>query len=275
MTTRTHPLFHVPVPWVFVLGYLLGALMERIAPIGSEWTRPVRTDVVGAVLFIAGVVVAGWGWVTFHRAGTTRVPGKVSSTMVTWGPYRFSRNPMYVGLSLAYLGEAGLLHQLWPALLLPLTLAYLQWFIIPLEESKLRDAFGPAFDSYRATVRRWIEPVSQARIRAGRRIQVVTLRQCGPLDDTAAFLARWVVVIRVRSQRRRSTRACDDSAEVPRSVTASADTPNDPPDLFLSAHASNRSKDGGSTNRVGSRFPRSESTTWRLVDLTGIEPVTS
>ena len=41
-------------------------------------------------------------------------------------------------------------------ILLPLTLAYLQWFIIPLEESKLRDAFGPAFDSYRATVRRWI-----------------------------------------------------------------------------------------------------------------------
>ena len=156
MTTRTHPLFHVPVPWVFVLGYLLGALLERIAPIGSGWTRPVRTDVVGAVLFIAGVVVAGWGWFTFHRAGTTRVPGKVSSTMVTWGPYRFSRNPMYVGLSLAYLGEAGLLHQLWPALLLALTLAYLQWFIIPLEESKLRDTFGPAFDSYRATVRRWI-----------------------------------------------------------------------------------------------------------------------
>ena len=156
MTTRTHALFHVPVPWVFVLGYLLGALLERIAPIGSGWTRPVRTDVVGAVLFIAGVVVAGWGWFTFHRAGTTRVPGKVSSTMVTWGPYRFSRNPMYVGLSLAYLGEAGLLHQLWPALLLPLTLAYLQWFIIPLEESKLRDIFGPAFDSYRATVRRWI-----------------------------------------------------------------------------------------------------------------------
>ena len=91
MTTRTHPLFHVPVPWVFVLGYLLGALLERIAPIGSGWTRPVRTDVVGAVLFIAGVLVAGWGWFTFHRAGTTRVPGKVSSTMVTWGPYRFSR----------------------------------------------------------------------------------------------------------------------------------------------------------------------------------------
>ncbi len=94
MTRRTHPLFHVPVPWVFVLGYLLGALLERIAPIGSGWTRPVRTDVVGAVLFIAGVVVAGWGWFTFHRAGTTRVPGEVSSTMVTWGPYRFSRNPM-------------------------------------------------------------------------------------------------------------------------------------------------------------------------------------
>src|SRR4029453_7378945 len=81
MTTRTHALFHVPVPWVFVLGYLLGVLRERIVPSGSGWTRPVPT-MVGAVLFIAGAVVAGWGWFTFHRAGTTRVPGKASSTMV-------------------------------------------------------------------------------------------------------------------------------------------------------------------------------------------------
>jgi protein-S-isoprenylcysteine O-methyltransferase Ste14 len=63
---------------------------------------------------------------------------------------------MYVGLSLAYLGEAGILRQTWPALLLPLTIAYVNWIVIPLEESKLKEVFGETYDRYRATVRRWV-----------------------------------------------------------------------------------------------------------------------
>ena len=58
-------------------------------------------------------------------------------------------------------------------------------------------------------------------------------------------------------------------------MTASADTPNDSPDLFRVSHASNRSKDGGSTNRVGSRFQSFGINDLEMVDLTGIEPVTS
>ena len=64
-----------------------------------------------------------------------------STTLVTSGPYRFTRNPMYVGLSLAYLGEAGLLKQIWPLLLLPLVLAYLNGTVIPVEEARLKEVF--------------------------------------------------------------------------------------------------------------------------------------
>lgn len=67
--------------------------------------------VAGALLFLLGATIAGWGLVIFRRARTTTVPGRASAALVTWGPYRFSRNPMYVGLTLAYLGEAGLLRQ--------------------------------------------------------------------------------------------------------------------------------------------------------------------
>ncbi len=63
---------------------------------------------------------------------------------------------MYVGLSLGYLGEAFLLRQVWPALLLPLTLVYLQRVVIPLEETRLRETFGSAYTGYCARVRRWI-----------------------------------------------------------------------------------------------------------------------
>ena len=63
---------------------------------------------------------------------------------------------MYVGLTMAYLGEAGLLRQVWPAILLPLTVAYVHWVVIPLEERKLNEAFGEPYADYRAQVRRWL-----------------------------------------------------------------------------------------------------------------------
>jgi protein-S-isoprenylcysteine O-methyltransferase Ste14 len=148
-------LLHIPVPWVFVLSYLLGVLIERIFGIRIPLTLP-DIGVLGWVLLAVGAVVAGWGLVTFRRARTTTVPGQASSALVTWGPYQFSRNPMYVGLTLAYLGEAAILRQGWPVILLPLVLAYLNFVVIPVEEAKLSEVFGDAYDRYRSSVRRWL-----------------------------------------------------------------------------------------------------------------------
>ena len=61
------------------------------------------------------------------------MPGETSSVLVTSGPYRFTRNPMYVGLALAYLGETGALLQVWPLPLLVLVLAYVNWCVVPVE----------------------------------------------------------------------------------------------------------------------------------------------
>ncbi len=63
---------------------------------------------------------------------------------------------MYVGLALAYLGEAGMLGQLWRIVLLPLVLAYLNWVVIPIEEARLRQAFGRAYEEYCEKVGRWL-----------------------------------------------------------------------------------------------------------------------
>jgi protein-S-isoprenylcysteine O-methyltransferase Ste14 len=65
---------------------------------------------------VAGAGLAAWSWLIFKRAGTSAVPGEPSRLLVTRGPYRLTRNPMYVGLTLAYLGEAGALVQVWPLL---------------------------------------------------------------------------------------------------------------------------------------------------------------
>jgi protein-S-isoprenylcysteine O-methyltransferase Ste14 len=150
-------LMRIPVPWVFILMYLIGAALEHVWPVqvGPDVSGRVTTG-VGTVVFTAGVLIAGWGLVTFHRARTTTVPGETSAQLVTWGPYRFSRNPMYVGLTIAYLGEAFLVRQVWPVALLPLVLAYVNWAVIPVEEARLTEAFAAAYPAYQRQVRRWL-----------------------------------------------------------------------------------------------------------------------
>jgi protein-S-isoprenylcysteine O-methyltransferase Ste14 len=149
-------LMRIPVPWMFVLTYLVGVGLEYVYPFNLPLKAPPSVSIAGGGLFAMGAVIAGWAWVIFHRAGTTRVPGQPSIILVTWGPFRMSRNPMYIGLSLAYLGEAAMLRQIWPVLVLPLMAAYLNWMVIPVEEERLREVFRDQFERYRARVRRWI-----------------------------------------------------------------------------------------------------------------------
>jgi len=149
-------LMRIPVPWVFVLAYLAGVGLEAVCFQNHFFSATPILSEIGGVVFLAGMALAAWGWLLFRKAKTTRVPGEASSTMVTWGPYRLTRNPMYLGLTIAYLGEAGILRQLRPVLLLPLVLAYLNWILIPVEEAKLRQVFGMRYEEYRKRVGRWV-----------------------------------------------------------------------------------------------------------------------
>ena len=148
-------LLAVPVPWVFVLAYLMGAGLEAIFHLGKFANHRLLTP-AGALVFVLGGALAAWGWLIFWSRRTTRVPGEKSSTLVTWGPYRFTRNPMYVGLTAAYLGEAGILHQVIPVILLPLVIVYLNRFVIPIEEERLRAVFGHEYERYAGRIRRWL-----------------------------------------------------------------------------------------------------------------------
>ena len=148
-------LLRLPVPWVFVLTYLVGAGLESVFHLGTFAYYGFLTP-TGFVIFVLGGALAAWGWLIFRSKGTTRVPGEASSSLVTWGPYRFTRNPMYVGLTIAYVGEACILHQVIPVILLPLTIGYLNRFVIPLEEKRLHEVFGYEYERYCAKVRRWL-----------------------------------------------------------------------------------------------------------------------
>jgi len=156
-TRAVHPLLRVPVPWVFVLGYLVGLALQRL--VGPQQPAPaLRTALwlAGVALVGLGAALAAWSLSLFRRARTTTVPLEAPSTVVTRGPYRFSRNPMYVSLTLIYLGECAIFAQLWPLLMLLPTLVYVNGVVVPFEEAQLRAAFGDRYDDYCATVRRWL-----------------------------------------------------------------------------------------------------------------------
>jgi protein-S-isoprenylcysteine O-methyltransferase Ste14 len=149
-------MMRVPVPWIFVLAYIIGIGLELVIFASSRLEKSTIAAEIGTIVFASGVALAAWAWLIFHNARTTRVPGEVSTALITRGPYRLSRNPMYVGLTLAYVGEAGILRQVLPLAVLPLVIAYLNQVVIPLEESRLEAAFGAAYRQYRSRVRRWL-----------------------------------------------------------------------------------------------------------------------
>jgi protein-S-isoprenylcysteine O-methyltransferase Ste14 len=63
---------------------------------------------------------------------------------------------MYVGLTLAYIGEAGLTRHVWPLVLLPMVILYVDRVVVPLEERRLQETFGDGYARYCGTVRRWV-----------------------------------------------------------------------------------------------------------------------
>lgn len=148
---------YIPVPWVFILGYLAGLMPQYFYPVMVHSHDTLITiKIAGAILFTIGASFAGWSLIIFNRAHTTTTPGEKSRVLVTTGPYRISRNPMYVSLTLAYLGEAGMLVQVWPLLTLLLVLAYINRVVIPLEEGILREDFKGEYIKYTESVRRWL-----------------------------------------------------------------------------------------------------------------------
>ncbi len=125
----------------------------------TGWPRPPGLPIVplGIVLVVAGVVLAVSAATLFLRAGATLHPEATDhKALVVSGPFRFTRNPMYLGLTSATLGIA-VWNGAWPMFLAPIGVVLTASFVnIPFEEAAMRREFGRAFDDYTRRVRRWI-----------------------------------------------------------------------------------------------------------------------
>lgn len=111
---------------------------------------------LGGALVVAGFVFMMWARILFTSRKTTLFVGTLSSQLVCEGPFRFSRNPMYVGVLVSLLGLALWIGTVPMYLAVPFTFMTFNFFHIPREERILRESFGERYLAYSKDVRRWL-----------------------------------------------------------------------------------------------------------------------
>lgn len=111
---------------------------------------------LGWLLVGVGLALFGWTLATFWRHRTTVNPYKAASNLCTGGPFRFSRNPIYVGDWFILAGVSLLLNTVWPLAFAPAIWGLLRYGVIRHEEAHLEARFGDAYRDYKQRVRRWL-----------------------------------------------------------------------------------------------------------------------
>jgi protein-S-isoprenylcysteine O-methyltransferase Ste14 len=112
--------------------------------------------ILGVLCIAAWLGLGVWSARAMRRAGTTPALDRPTTALVQNGPYRYSRNPIYLAIALLYLGINLVLANLWGALLLPVWMALVEWAAIRPEERYLEARFGVEYLAYRKRARRWL-----------------------------------------------------------------------------------------------------------------------
>ena len=124
------------------------------------WPRPVRSPAglgpMGGGLIVVALVLLFAAVRRFQAAGTPVPARKPTTAIVRTGPYRFSRNPIYLAFSLLQLGVALWLNSWWLVATLAAAVAIIHYIVIPREEQYLEARFGAEYRDYKAAVRRWM-----------------------------------------------------------------------------------------------------------------------
>jgi protein-S-isoprenylcysteine O-methyltransferase Ste14 len=141
-------------PLLYGVALGVGFLLQWIAP------RPIASSNaghwVGGALLVSGVLLAIWGRRVMEQAGTSVNPTLPTTALVAIGPFRFSRNPLYVALTLMYVGLALLANALWVLVLIAPALLIMHYGVIRREERYLEGKFPEAYREYRSRVRRYV-----------------------------------------------------------------------------------------------------------------------
>lgn len=148
------PLTLVPPPLVYAIALFAAWWLQARFPLPldfDELAHPLGWALIGSGL--AGFI---WALATIWGHRTTVNPYKAASSLVMRGPFRYSRNPIYVSDWFVYAGATLLLKTAWPLLLAPLVFLVMRFLVIAHEETHLEARFGEEYRNYKTRVRRWL-----------------------------------------------------------------------------------------------------------------------
>jgi protein-S-isoprenylcysteine O-methyltransferase Ste14 len=132
-------------------GWALGVFRPLSLGLDAVHTRlPVALSV-----FVLAGVIGAWAFLTFRKARTSPMPFGTPAQLLTSGPFRFSRNPLYVALILVLIAFSALLDSAWVLATVPVLAVALRTYIVPGEEARLLSLFGGQYAAYISRVRRW------------------------------------------------------------------------------------------------------------------------
>lgn len=158
MSGDDSPGIKVLPPLIFIGAFGLGGLADRFHPwpVAASWSNQELFFWAGALVCGLGVGLDLWSLGLFARSRTSAIPFRPASAFVARGPYRFTRNPMYLGMTLNLAGVGLLLGRTWIALSALLAAAIIDRYAIPREERYLERRFGTEYLDYKRRVRRWL-----------------------------------------------------------------------------------------------------------------------
>jgi protein-S-isoprenylcysteine O-methyltransferase Ste14 len=144
----------IPPPLIYAAVFACGLLLQKFLPVDvlPKTASHIIAFLCTGASAILGVCSFAWFW----RARTSPLPIKPTTALVTDGPYRFTRNPMYVSLALLYAGLALWFDVFWALVLLPAAIAIIRFYVISGEERYLERRFGEEYLKYKRRVRRWL-----------------------------------------------------------------------------------------------------------------------
>ncbi len=153
-TAPDHANVVAPPPLIYAGALSAGLLLQRLAPL-PFLPRSV-SRIAGIVLIVLNFCIGVPSFVAMRRARTHLDPWHPTTAIVTAGPYRYTRNPLYLSLAIFYTGIAFLANSLWAVLFLPGVLVIMSRGVIAREEQYLERKFGAVYLQYKARVRRWL-----------------------------------------------------------------------------------------------------------------------
>ncbi len=156
MQTTNHrsPGVIAPPPVIYIVLFLTGLIPQIGFPV-QFLSLPTRL-ILCLFMVGAGAFMVSRAFQTIRQAKTSPNPYQPVAVLVTEGPFRFTRNPVYLGMNLFYLGAGVLLNPFWSILLFPVLMLIIEFGVIHREERHLEQRFGEAYLEYKARVRRWL-----------------------------------------------------------------------------------------------------------------------